>query len=153
MIAKKLRIFHPRHSNFRDRHLRNDHSAHAWSVSWRSAQPKRATDDRPRDFFSIVARVSSAHANFLRDGRRNVVPKDARCVLVVCMHVHLVVCISCVRGAARVCVLPGASFWCRRMHFLHRPSGGGVRLVCVGGRQVHFWSVGWPFLVVQVVIF
>ena len=123
MIAKKLRIFHPRPSNFRDRHLRNDHSAYAWSVSCRSANNKQATDDRPRDFFSIVARVESAHANFLRDDRRNVVSDDARGVLVVCMHVHLVVCISCVRGAARVCRSPGAHF---------------------GVPEVHFWSVGWP---------
>ena len=54
---EKATNFYPRHSNFRDRHLRNDHSAHAWSVSCRSAQPKQATVDHPRDFFSIVARV------------------------------------------------------------------------------------------------
>ena len=83
-------------------------------------------------FFTNVARVESAHANYLRDGRRNVVSDGARGVLMVCMHVHLVVCISCVCGAARVCGSPGAHF---------------------GVPEVHFWSVGWPFLVVQVVIF
>ena len=106
-----------------------------------------------RDFFSIVARVSSAHANFLRDGRRNVVLDGARDVLVVCMHVHLVVYISCVRGAARVCVVQvvvvciPCVWWCASRVCGWSPGAH------FGVPEVHFWSVGWPFLVVQVVIF
>ena len=132
MIAKKLRIFSPRPSNF------VIVTFETITLLTRGLSPagqhnkQHATGDHPRDFFSIVARFSSAHANFLRDGRRNVVLDGARDVLVVCMHVHLVVCIPCVRGAARVGGSPGAHF---------------------GVLEVHFWSVGWPFLVVQVVIF
>ena len=76
----------------------------------------------------------------------------ARGVLVVCMSC-IWWCTSRVCVVQRVCVSPGAHFGVagctfRRPggHFLHRP-GGGVRLVCVGGRQVHILVVRMVILI------
>ena len=154
MITKKLRIFHPRPNNF------VIVNCETITLLTRSLFPagqhnlKPATVDHPRDFFSIVARVSSAQAksDHLDD------EMSCRMVREVCWWcacrasggAHLVCawCSACVCRQVHIFVSPDAHFGVPEVHLV-------VRMVIFGpwdGFWCHFscilvvggtWDPGW----------
>ena len=79
--------------------------------------------------FPVSTKYCVDRCELFRDGRRNLVSDDARGVLVMCMS-RVWWCTSRVCVVQRECV-SSRWWWCASR------VSGGVRLVCVGGRQVH----------------
>ena len=116
MITKKLRIFHPRPNNF------VIVNCETITLLTRGLSPdgqqsrERATDDLRETFLRMQLEFHLLKQKVTTWTTKCRVGWCARCVGGVHV-VHLVVHISCVRGAARVCVArctfrrPGGHFW------------------------------------------